>query len=324
MSSSQSDVENPVKRWVLLTGSRTGFAIGLTVCIVVLSAVLSITGIVYVKAGSNLATALASGLLSGLLTLITVTLSINQLILSRVFGSPSNLTDTVEGSIEFQESVERIADVPISPNDPDEFLALIGRTLIDHAEQLHTHIKANSAFSDDFEQFTKRIITYGDHLANAEDTNDPFEVLVLTLGTGYAQNLTETRRLQAVANDLSDDADETLDDILTLLKGVATMRQFFKTLTIQQDLARLSRQLIYTGVAAVLITYYLSHVYTSASSMPTAIPEVYMPLVTSVAAGVIFLPLMVIISYLLRVATVTFYTVSVGSFVPPIARIKEQ
>lgn len=324
MSSSQGDVENPAKRWLLLTGSRTRVALGLTVGIVALSAVLTVTGIVYVKAGSNLATALSSGLLSGLLTLITVALSINQLILSRVFGSPSDLTDTVEGSIEFQEDVERIADVPVSPNDPDEFLALIGRTLIDHAERLHTCLEVNGAFSDDFEHFIQRINDYGDHLADAGDIDDPFEVLVLTLGTEYAQNLTKTRRLQVVADDLSDDADKTLDGILTLLKAVATMRQFFKTMIIQQDLARLSRQLIYAGLTAILTTYYLSHVYTAASSLPTVIPEASMPLVTSVAAGVIFSPLVVLISYLLRIATVTLYTASAGSFVPPIKNIEEQ
>lgn len=320
MSSSHGDGEHPIQKWLLLTGSRTGIALGLTVGIVGLSAVLSLTGIVYVKAGSNLATALSSGLLSGLLTLLTVTLSINQLILSRVFGSPSNLFNTVEGSVEFQERVERIADISISPNEPDEFLALIGRTLIDQAELFHTRLSANGSFPDEFEQFTNRIVDYGDHLTDAGDTDSPFEVLVLTVGTEYAQNLTETRRQQAVTDNLSDAADETLDDILTLLKAVATMRQFFKTLVIQQDLARLSRQLIYTGVAAVLTTYYLSHVYTAASSIPPAIPDAYLPLLTSVAAGIIFAPLMVLISYLLRIATVTLYTVSVGSFVPPIGK----
>ena len=324
MSSGHGDIKNPAKRWLLLTGSRMGLAVGLTIGIAVLSALLSVTGVVYVKAGSNLATALSSGLLSGLLTLITVTLSINQLILSRVFGSPSDLTDTVEGSIEFREDVERIADVPVSPNEPGEFLALIGRTLSDHAERLHTHLETNGTFSDDFEQFTQRIDDYGEHLADAGDTDDPFEVLVLTLGTEYAQNMTETRRLQAVEDDLSDDADETLRGILSLLKAVAAMRQFFKTMAIQQDLARLSKQLIYAGLAAVLTTYYLSHVYTAASSLPTAIPEASMPLVTSVAAGVIFSPLMVLITYLLRIATVTLYTVSAGSFIPPIESIDDQ
>lgn len=49
-----------------------------------------------------------------------------------------------------------------------------------------------------------------------------------------------------------------------------------------------------------------------------------MPLVTSVAAGLIFSPLVVLISYLLRIATVTLYIASVGSFVPPIESIEEQ
>lgn len=84
-------------------------------------------------------------------------------------------------------------------------------------------------------------------------------------------------RRRAISTDLPDDIDTILDDILTLLESVAAMRQFFKTMAIQQDLARLSQQLIYTGLAAVLTTYYLSRVDTSASSVPTAIPQPYMP-----------------------------------------------
>lgn len=131
-------------------------------------------------------------------------------------------------------------------------------------------------------------------------------------------------RRRAISTDLPDDIDTILDDILTLLESVAVMRQLFKTMAIQQDLARLSQQLIYTGLAAVLTTYYLSQVDTSASSVPTAIPQPYMPLVTSVAARIIFAPLLVIVSYLLGVVTLAFYTVSVATFIPPIESIEEE
>lgn len=51
--------------------------------------------------------------------------------------------------------------------------------------------------------------------------------------------------------------DEALDDVLELLKAIATMQQFFKTLILQQELAILSRRLRYTGIPAVLVTYFL-------------------------------------------------------------------
>lgn len=324
MSSSRDTTSGSVKRWFLITGNRTRIAVGLAIGIVALSAVLTVTDVVYVRSGSNLSTALSSGLLSGLLTLLTVTLSINQLILSRVFGTPADLGDTVDGNIEFRERIEQIADVSVSPNEPSAFLALIGTTLRGHADQLRTRLESNRALTDEFEQFVNEVGDFGEHLDTANEAEDAAAVLTITLGTQYARQLSETRRMQAITDDPSPEVEESLATVLELLKAVATMRQFFKTLLIQQNLARLSRHLIYSGFASVLTTYYLSHVYTSASSLPPAIPEAYLPLVTSVAAGVIFLPLTLIIAFLLRIATVTLYTVSVGSFVPPVSTFEDK
>ena len=100
------------------------------------------------------------------------------------------------------------------------------------------------------------------------------------------------------------------------------MRQFFKTLTLQQELARLSRWLIYTGVPAVLLTYFLSATYTAAPDVPIAIDPTYMPVVATVATGIILSPLAVLVASLLRVATVSLYTVSIGTFIPPEKRFE--
>ena len=318
MSSGPSVIDNPVKRWVFLTGSRTALVVALSLGIAALTGVLVVTDVLYVGVGSNLSTVYASGLLSGILTLVTVVLSINQLILSRVFGNPSGLNDTVEGTLEFRSQVEDIAGVRSSPNEPSKFLALVGRTLTDCAKQLGEDLNEHAVDAAEARQLVDDLTDYGEHLAGAGETDDPFEVIVIGLGTTYAEHLSETRRLQTAADELWGEETGTLDDVLALLQTVATMRQFFKTLTIQQDLARLSRRLIYTGFAALLGAYYLSQVYTSASSLPTTLPAAWLPLVTSVAAGVILSPFVVLVAYLLRVATVTLYTVSVGSFVPPI------
>ncbi|WP_313694821.1 hypothetical protein [Halorarum halobium] len=323
MSSSSGVVENPIKRWLLLTGSRLVISLVVIVGIVALTAALTVTGVLYVGAGSNLSTVLASGMLSGLLTLVTVALSINQLILSRVFGTPSDLSDTVEGSIEFRQRVEDIADRRVSPNEPSEFLALMGRTLTDRAEYLRANLDGNVSDAAAARQFVDGLTDYGDHVANAGDTTDAFEVIRMSLGTTYAEFLTDARRLKPSAQVLWDEEADALEEVLSLLKAVATMRQFYKTLAIQQDLARLSRRLIYTGFAAVLVSLYLAQVYTASSSLPTTLPESVMPVVVSAAFGVLLSPFVVLVVHLLRVATVTLYTASVGSFIPPVESFEE-
>ena len=320
-----NDVENPATRWLFLTGSRLGVAAVLSLVFVALSALLIELGLVYVGPGSNLSTALSSGLLSGLLTLLTVALSINQLILSRLFGSAGSLSDQLEGTLDYRRTVEEVADVAVSPNEPSAFIGLLADTLkrrVGDFRRAVESVAVGLGSEDDAGAYASAVTDYADHLSAADDLDDPFKVLVVTLGTDYANHLDTTREFRSkYGEDLPDEADEALDDVLELLKAVATMRQFFKTLTLQQELATLSRRLIYTGVPAVLVTYFLSQTYTAASNMPTAIDPTYMPVVVAVATGVILSPLAVLVASLLRVATVSLYTVSVGTFIPPVESV---
>lgn len=315
------DVPNPVVRWVFITGSRLRVAAVMSLLFVVLAGLLIELGLVYVGPGSNLSTVLSSGMLSGLLTLLTVALSVNQLILSRMFGSAGNLSDQLEGTLDYRRSVEEIADVAVSPNEPSAFLELLADTLRRRVEDFRREAASSSVDfgpGDDPGAYAAAVTDYAEHLSTADDVDDPFKVLLLVLGEDYADHLDTTRELQGRYGErLSEETAKALDDALELLKAIATMRQFFKTVTLQQELATLSRQLMYTGVPAVLVTYFLSTVYTSASGMPTAIDPSYMPVVVAVATGVILSPLAVMVAFLLRIATVSRYSVSVGTFIPP-------
>ena len=314
------DTSNTVVRWVFVTGNRPRVAAGLSVVFAALAALLVEFGLIHVGPGSNLSTVLSSGLLSGLLTLLTVTLSVNQLVLSRVFGSAGDLSDQLEGTLEYRRTVEEIADVAASPNEPTAFLGLLADTLTRRVEDFRREVgrAAVDTGGEDFEAYASEVTDYADHLSTADDLEDPFKALIVTLGTDYADHLDTTRGFRSkYSEELPEEAAGALDDVFGLLKAIATMRQFFKTLVLQQELARLSRWLIYTGVPAVLVTYFLSATYTAASDVPTAIDPAYMPLVVTVATGVVLSPLAVLVASLLRVATVSLYTVSVGSFIPP-------
>jgi hypothetical protein len=308
-------------RWFFLTGHRLGVAAVLSVFFAGLAAMLIELDLIYVGPGSNLSTVLSSGLLSGLLTLLTVVLSINQLILSRLFGSAGNLSEQLEGSLDYRRTVEEIAEAATSPNEPTAFLGLLADTLKRRVEEFRREAE-NVAIAvdsgDDLGAYASAVTDYADDLSTADELGDTFKALVITLGTDYADHLDTTRKLRTKYSEaLPDEAADALDDVLELLKAVATMRQFFKTLALQQELALLSRRLIYTGVPAVLVTYFLSSTYTAASDMPTAIDPVYMPLVVIVATGIILAPLAVLVASLLRVATVSLYTVSIGTFISP-------
>jgi ABC-type multidrug transport system fused ATPase/permease subunit len=104
---------------------------------------------------------------------------------------------------------------------------------------------------------------------------------------------------------------EALND---LLEALAITRQFFKTMALQQDFAKLSRLIISLGLAALLVAIAIALVYrTDATTVP---PEVLGDVV-SVGIGVVLAPLAAFVAYLARAATIAYRTVSVGPFVPP-------
>ena len=310
---------NRIKEWYLLTGSRTVLAGIVLFCLLVVTGVLVETGIMYIGPGSSMLSLLASGMFSGLLTLVTVSLTINQLILSRVFGSPSGLTDRLEGNLEFRRNVEEIADDRTSPNDPGSFLGLVAETLELRAANLERTVADSDAdYVDDFTEYTQELVSYAQHLGQVREGDDTFKVLDIMIGSRYAYHMDRIRELRSLyGNHISKGSDDDLKAIFELLKAVATIRQFFKTLAIQQDLAVLSRRIIYTGVIAVVTNYALTTVYTSSSSLPTTISPAHLPLVVTLVTPILFAPLVILVVYLLRVATIALYTASVGSFVPP-------
>ncbi len=320
--------------WLYLTGDRTVVTAVVLLGIVVLTAVLVKADLITVGPQSRLAPMLRSGVLAGLLTLVTVALTLNQLVLSRVFGDPSELTETLDQNIEFRHRVEEIAGERTSPNDPSSFLVLVAEALGDRADSLQSLAESTeSAATDDdlreyvadLREYVADLREYADHLRTAEASDSTVQTLFVIIGTGYATELTETRYLRKryedsdAADDCPDELGDALDDVFSLLKAVATIRQFFKTLAIQQELADLSRHVIYLGLAAILSTFYLTLVYEQ--SAMTTLPPTALSWVVVAGIAVIFSPLAMLFAHLLRIGTVSLYTASVGTFVPPEERI---
>lgn len=303
--------------WILLGGDRKIVAGCLTGVILSLIWVLILTDIVAVGSNSYVATLFGSGLAAGVVTLLTIALSINQLVLSRVFGSITVLEDRLSGSRELRQTVESIAGVPSSPNDPADFLSLVATTLSDRAnglvamtERLSSNppAKLTEGLSD--------IATYGDSLdSHLESEADMDTLLSVILGPEYAYNLTAIQQLQnEYAASMPEAATAEFEAIDELLESIAIVRQFYKTIAIQQDLATLSRLLVYSGLIALVSAIVITLIYqTNSVTLPAAV----LPLVVSAGISLIVAPLALFVTYILRAATVARQTVSVGPFVPP-------
>lgn len=310
-------------KWFLLGGNRFVVAAGMVALTVVLTYGLDRAGLITVGPSSTMGTLLSSGITSGLLTLVTVTLSINQLLLSRVFGEPEELRTRLDGTVSFRRDIEEIAAIHSSPTDPEAFLRLVMDTLSDRATDLRSEMESHAGeVRTDVTAYVDGLTTYADRVRETvaaeprAGKSNTADVLSSILGTKYAEGMTAAKHLRSrYDGDLSVEAKAELDTAIELLESVAILRQFFKTLAIQQDLARLSRLIAYTGFLALLTAFYLTLVYKSSSGV--VVDPAYLPLVTSVGLGIIVTPLALLLSYVIRIATISRYTVSVGPFVPP-------
>ncbi|WP_205743002.1 hypothetical protein [Halalkalirubrum salinum] len=113
---------------------------------------------------------------------------------------------------------------------------------------------------------------------------------------------------------LSEEVRTEFQAIEELLESIAIVRQFYKTIAIQQDFATVSRLLIYSGVLALVTVISLTLIYRTNS---VTVPASILPVVVSVGIGIIVSPLALFVTYILRAATIARRTVSVGPFVPP-------
>jgi hypothetical protein len=125
-----------IAKWFLVMGDRRIVAALIVLVVVIIVGALVAVDLVHVGPGGFVGNLFASGLTAGLVTLLTLALSINQLVLSRIFGTPNEFEDRPDGARELQSIVESLTDQPSSSVDPSEFLSQLAGGLTDRAEAL--------------------------------------------------------------------------------------------------------------------------------------------------------------------------------------------
>lgn len=116
------------------------------------------------------------------------------------------------------------------------------------------------------------------------------------------------------ADELSDDALETLDQLIELLGHLAIARQSLKTLYMQHELAHLSKLLLVVGFPTLLGGGIFMMSYPPIIETVNA-PSLLVALV-SVVVTFVFLPFTVLVVYTFRIASIASRTTDFGPFVP--------
>lgn len=259
------------------------------------------------------------GLITRNITVITVVVSISQLLLSKEFKTPDELRSQMNSASEYRKTIsDEVGKVP--PVEPLGFLRFLFESTRQDAQRL-----GGLAMSEIREPVYEEIDTVVSEVTEQVDRVDALlqesdvatiNVLSVALTTNYANEIRHLRQIQLEHGDhLSGHVDETINDLVRHLQDIDIARQYFKTIYLQEELAILSRILFYAGLPAVAIVISGLFVFTapSGTSVSRTVLAIGMPAIIAIG----FVPLAILFAFIIRIATVSQRTAAMLPFTTP-------
>lgn len=293
-----------LRRWAFLDGDRLVVAGLLTAPVFAGCLALGYAGVVRVR-GPGVTTLLGS-LIGGMLPFITVVLAINQLILAEEFGTTGTFRERLDETEEYRSTVESDTGADVSPAAPAAFLSLLIQTTRERAVALRE--ACDESRSDEFREAVESYVA--PIVADAEEASDrlsdaefgTFEVVSVILWYDDERHLQAGRRIRAAFGDaVTDPVEEAFEDLRAVFEDIHVARQYFKTVYLQQELATLSKILLYVGFVALLGDGFVILTY---ESLAAGLGPIALLVVASSAVALVVAPFAVLLAYVLRIATV--------------------
>lgn len=309
-----------VARWVLFAGDRWVVTAGLTSAVFVLTLLVGLFGPVSVRSflgrGVSPAQALLE-LLKGIVTIVTIVLSVNQLVLSPELGPASAQQESLEDALDLRKATERRLYSEVSPMSPGPFLRAVADVVAEDATRLRELVDDRDPSDGDILAFADE--TLDDAESTSAELSDAryreFEVVPAAMRFATSGKITTARRLRgAHADALSESQREALDEFVERLKLFATARAYFKTTYIRSEYISFSQALLLLGLPCLLGSFYATQIY-----HPGVFPGETLGVdnglwFVSAAVTVTLVPFTVLIAYVSRLATVSQSMLFIGPF----------
>lgn len=265
----------------------------------------------FLSEGVSPASALVE-LLKSIVAIVTIVLSINQLVLSPQLGPVGDQREAFEDTMSLRKEVERRLDVDVAPIAPSEFVRSLLRTVDDQARELRDRAEGGrrdeiERFADDLRDETEATV---DRLDRARFRR--FEVVPATMSMDVSGRIQEARRL---ADEASDAEREALLETVRRLQLFVTARAYLKTAYIRSEYVSFSQALLFTGFPALLAAFYATQIYDPGVFPGRSLGVENRLWFVSGAVTVALIPFTVLISYVSRLATLSQSTVFIGPFV---------
>ncbi|WP_254528823.1 hypothetical protein [Natrinema gelatinilyticum] len=259
-------------------------------------------------------------LVTALITGVTLVVTINSLVLSQELGAVEDQRERFEGAMDFRDDVESAIDAPISPPEPASFLQAVVAASEERATEFRDAVSESSSeeFGDRVDAFTDNITSHADsirgELENAQFGT--YDVLKAALDYNYSWKIFRLRRIENAHTDQFDDEIRTAyDDLLETLELFGLAREHFKTLYFQWELINLSRAMMYVAVPALVITLSMIMFFDATAVTGTLLRIDYLVWIVALAATIAVTPFLLLIAFILRIATVAKRTLAIGPFI---------
>ena len=313
--------ESRAKLWFLLEADRR--LVSGAVLVVILASILLVgylhpAGEAVLRNKDPIET-LFQGLLTATITGVTLVLTLNQLVLSQELGAVGDQRERMSKALAFREDAADAISAPVSPPRPAQFLRALVQVAGDRARDLRDAVEGGdedlqTAVAD----LTDSLVENADSVSRSLDDAEfgQFEVISAALNFNYSWKIFASERIAGEYGDEMDEAaheaNERLHDVLTLF-GPA--REHFKTLYFQWELINLSRSILVAAVPALVTSIVMLVFFEVKTYAVTLFGVDTLVLVVGVAATIGLLPFIILLAYVLRIATITKHTLSIGPFI---------
>ncbi|QGN06085.1 hypothetical protein Hrd1104_01430 [Halorhabdus sp. CBA1104] len=315
------------KLWLFMGADRwlvTGLLVAVVFVTLTAAGSLLPAAEVAIRSGDSVDT-LFQALLTATITGVTLVLTLNQLVLSQELGAAGDQRERMEEAMAFREDVADAVGTPVSPARPAQFLRALVQVSGERARDLRDAVStdADASTSDTelqeaVEDFTDSLIANSETVATGLDDArfGEFDVIASALDFNYSWKIFTARRIHERYGDALDtEGQAALDQLIDTLELFGPAREHFKTLYFQWDLIDLSRRILVASVPALLVSATMVAFFDASTHTPAvAGVDMLVPIVAA-ATTVALIPFLLLLAYIVRIATVTKHTLSIGPFI---------
>ncbi|MFH5798642.1 hypothetical protein [Haladaptatus sp. CMAA 1911] len=314
--------ESRAKLWIVLGARRlvvTGVIVLLFFIAFVLAGTFLYPPLKSAVARSDTIETMFSTLLGANITATTLVVTITQLVISQENGPLGDQRGRMSDAMDFRNFVgEMIGHT--TPSDPSAFLSEIIDTTERRANELRDSVgeEGNGELRDELDEFIDSLTGNADTVKEKLDGAKfgTFDVLFAALDFNYSWKIFHVERMRDEYRDeLSDDQLRRFEQLKTSLSMFGPAREHIKTLYFQWALIDLSQMILYAAIPALFVAGAMLAFVGSGTFTGTTLGFSDILLVVGGAFSVTLIPFMLLVSYILRIATVAKRTLAIGPLI---------